>query len=421
MRGGFRITASLESRHARYSSCLVVKLISGVAILLVFGSQQPALAQEDSATPVDLKFGDHFHVDGIPFGGGTIFPKISLGTKLDEDGELGFIIGPALAFHAAPKNISVDAKFDTSLELLPLEQDLGDVSSETAIELVKRVSAKTQVKATGNYLFEHTSDSDDEGVSPTIENDHTITGSFELGHFFDVGILTLGLDGLALLHQDSKAENGEKRDRSAQDYVEPQFSARWSFLNDIAVYPFFEVAYVNRRYMSDRDRQGRRRHMQGPEFIAGVELEGDRLSGQIAAIYLTRNYREPGLGETSAFGPYIDLTWRPNAVTEIVVAAAVSIDQESLGKVQGIPVYGFHAEFNHELRDDLSFGAIVDATYEDDKGLPDIFTITPELSLAWQLQSNIAWTTKLSASWEKQRHQTGDFSGVVTMGFEIRL
>ena len=106
-----------------------------------------------------------------------------------------------------------------------------------------------------------------------------------------------------------------------------------------------------------------------------------KIEGQIAAIITHREYAEPGVETSTVVGPYVDVTFKPNARTEIIFAAAAQIDQETVGAARGDPFYSSKLDVAYQLRDDMSVIASTLVEYDDDPGQGGTLTLTPGTDL----------------------------------------
>jgi hypothetical protein len=281
----------------------------------------------------------------------------------------------------------------------------GPLLADALIENSAKVSTSGSTGSTLTIDVSHTLDRDyDDGFSPdfaAVDTKHTFNGNINLERTFKDVRMTLDAGAKTVLHQDLVRIGFSSFDRAAQDYFEPEVAARFAFLPDKTVNPFFELAFVGRQYFNRRDVLRRDRDFQGPEIIAGVEIWTEKLSGQLAVIHAWRKLAESGAGRTSVTGPYIDLTWRPTTRTEIIFAAASSFAQESSGDIAIYPIHAAHVEMAASLTDDFRLATAVDVKYEDFADGGGTLTITPDITATWSLHKNVDIIAAVGGEWSK--------------------
>ena len=346
----------------------------------------------------------------------------SIGTSIKTSSETGqsLVLDPGAIYSRQWSDGAFKITSDASLKYLLDEGRLDDSTADLISNYQLQIRPDLLLKLDASYGFEHELERSASGVG-LASTDHTI-GSLAgleweaggIGFVFDVG-------AVSVLHGATRRDDGLRFNRDAQDYVDPEAALRVSIGPDNAWQPFIELAYVGRRYLSDRSLAGQRRHMYGPELIAGMQTEQQNIEGQIAAIIAHREYAEPGVEATTVVGPYVDVTFRPNPRTEIIFAAAAQIDQETVGAVRGDPFYASKLDVAYKLQDDMSFIASTLVEYDDDPGQGGTLTLTPELTYIWQFHPSVAFSAVAAASWEDRPGLKSDTTATLQAGLIFRL
>jgi hypothetical protein len=328
---------------------------------------------------------------------------------------------PEVSVQGSANGFAFEGSGKGSIDYVPSTARLDDVQAGVKAKATAEISPHATFVVDGSYDFDRDFD---EGFSPlfaAIDSSHTFAGNLNFETMIGSERLTLDAGATSLLHEDLHRIGFSNFDRAAQDYIEPEVAARIAFLAKSELHPFVEAAYVRRTYFEENDVLGRHRGFGGPEFIAGFEVETTTVSAQIAAIYSWRNHDEAGVGDRSILGPYVDLTWRPDATSEVIFAVASSLVQESNGDVSVYPVHAMHAEGKTALNDAVEVGAVVDVKYEDFAGPGGTLTVTPDVSMTWQVKDNIAVIASVGGEWTKHQGANGSFTTSAKLGFRFAL
>ena len=313
----------------------------------------------------------------------------------------------------------LEIKSDATIDYRPEEGTWGESTADESISYEKHLGEDLALTLDAAYGYERILDENASGAR-LASNDHTIEAS--AGMEWEVNPFTFKLDiGVeSEWHSMTRRDDGVSFDRSRQDYIEPEVALRISAGREDAWQPFVEVAYMGRRYVSDRSLTGLRRHMAGPEFIAGVQKEGDHIEGQIAAILLARSYAERGVHSPAVIGPYVDITLKPDDRTEITFAAAAQIDQETTGDIRGNPFYSSKLAISYQAAEDLKLLGSASFEFDDEAGRGGTLTIAPELKLTWQYSPNAALVAGAGISWEKSADETAAISATLQAGWSFK-
>jgi hypothetical protein len=115
--------------------------------------------------------------------------------------------------------------------------------------------------------------------------------------------------------------------------------------------PFVELGYDTRRHDLLVDRFGMERDSQGWTARTGSTFEITRkLTGEIAAGYLARSYRDPTLPNLSGVLFDASLIWTASALTTAKLVASTRADETTVAGVAGIFTREVGLEVNHAFR-----------------------------------------------------------------------
>ncbi len=347
--------------------------------------------------------------------------ETSVGIFIDAADEPAFAFEPEYSMQYSADDLVFEGSSKAVITLVPEMERLDDVQVGAKAIATYGLSPTAKLIFDVAYDFDRDFDADFSPRFAAIDSTHRFSGNVSFETMIGNARLTLDAGASALVHENLQRIGISDFDRGAQDYIEPEVAMRVAFPATGPVRPFVEAAYVRRSYFEESDLLGRQRGFGGPEFIAGVEIETARVSAQIAAIWAWRNQDEAGVGETSIFGPYVDLTWRPDDRSEVIFAAASSLVQESNGDVSVYPVHAMHIEAKTGLTELWELGAITDIKYEDVAGAGGTLTVTPEVTATWNVQNNIAVIGGIGGEWTKVTGAKGEFSASAKVGFRIGL
>jgi hypothetical protein len=346
----------------------------------------------------------------------------SAGVSIKTSSEAGqsLALDPSASYARQWLDGAFEISTDASLDYLLDEGRLGDSTANLISSYQSQIGTDVWLNFDASYEFDHEIEQSAVG-GELASTDHTMGGFAGLewqvgglGFVFDVG-------AVSVLHGAARRDDGLRFSRDAQDYVEPEAALRVNYGPEDEWQPFVEVAYVGRRYFSDRSLAGVRRHMHGPELIVGLQTEQATVEGQIAAIITHRDYAEPGIASSTVAGPYVDVTFKPGAKTAITFAAAAQIDQETTGPVRGNPFYSSTLDVAYQLRDDMTLAASTIFEFEDDPGQGGTVTLSPELSYTWQFRPGVAFKAVAAADWEDSQGMKSDLAATLQAGLIFQL
>jgi hypothetical protein len=149
-------------------------------------------------------------------------------------------------------------------------------------------------------------------------------------------------------YEDSTLTNGEVVSNADQDYNQYGGTLRAAYELDPGLKPFVEGGGDERIYDLEFDAGGLQRNSTGSSIKVGgdVNLFGS-LTGEIAAGYLERVYKDPTLPTIS--GPTLDgsLIWQVTALTTAKFTAASSVTESTVPGTSGEFSRAFNLEVDH--------------------------------------------------------------------------
>lgn len=310
------------------------------------------------------------------------------------------MLAPKTSYHCNGPVEQLEIDADATLDFPPQDGVWGESTADASMSFERFLRDDLLLTLDAAYGFERSTDESISGANLTSD-DHTIEAWAGLEWEFAPITFNLDAGAVSVLHGKMQREDGERFDRSAQDYFEPEIALRMSVGPEELWQPFVEIAYGGRRYLAERSLTGVRRQLSGPEIIAGIQTEQKHVQGQIAAIFLVRNYAEGGTDSTTVIGPYIDVTWTPYERTQFHLAAAATIDHETTGGVAGDPYYSSKLDISYELGEDLTLLGSSSFEFEDEAGPGGTLTVTPDVKVTWQYSNSAAFIAGAGVSWEK--------------------
>ncbi len=344
--------------------------------------------------------------------------SLESGVKQSSEPAQSLLLKPKAAYLCKRSGSELEIKSGAVLDYRTDDGSWGESTADQTVSFERQIEEDITLTLDAAYAYARILDESISGARLTSD-DHTIEASAGLEWEWEAFTLKFDAGAASELHGRMRREDGQTTGRQTQDYIEPEVALRISAGPRESWQPFIEFAYMGRHYFSDRSRAGLRRHMAGPEFIAGVQTERKTFEGQIAAILLARGYAEEGVDSPPVIGPYIDLTWKPDALTEITFAAAAQIDQEETGEIRGDPFYSAKLDVSYQAAERLKVMGSAGVEYDDDPGRGGTLTITPELKLTWQYRPAAALILGAGLSWERDGHMDETVSATLQAGWSI--
>jgi hypothetical protein len=175
-----------------------------------------------------------------------------------------------------------------------------------------------------------------------------IGGTLGVAHTFNRLQLTAKGTFDRISYNNSVLTNGEIVSNADQDYNQYGGTLRAGYELDPGLKPFVEIGGDQRVYDQEFDSSGLQRDSTGRSVKVGgdIDLFGS-LSGEIAAGYLQRVYKDPTLPNID--GPTLDgsLLWQVSALTTAKFTAATAVTESVLPGTSGELSRDFNFEVDH--------------------------------------------------------------------------
>jgi hypothetical protein len=152
-------------------------------------------------------------------------------------------------------------------------------------------------------------------------------------------------------YQDSSFVTGQTESNADRNYTQYTGRVRVSYELTPGLRPFAEITANKRVHDLPIDRFGLERDSDGVSAKGGTTFELSRkLTGEVAAGYLTQVYRDPTLPKIS--GPVLDgaVLWSATALTTARLFAATSVSESPLAGQSGLYERTVGIEINHAFR-----------------------------------------------------------------------
>ena len=368
-------------------------------------------AEEDAAAPVKRQpEADPYAPIGLRQGGVTYFPSLTLGPVLTsnvrqaaskEESAIGARLKPSLRFESdwVRHSWTGEAHYDGVRYLDQKDLDSHEADVFTRLRLDIRRNTRTEFEA--GYNLDQTGLADSEVPTTAVgyRTEHQISTAASLIH--DLGRLETRIKASAgaKIYDDVKLSGGGSEDNGDRDYATPSLSLRATYSDPPVFKPYLQAAYEPRHYFRKQDRNGLQRSSQGFSANAGVVIDRAPFwSGDLAVTYLWRDYEDAALQSNSVFGLTGSLIWKPEELTEIVLAFGTSLEDSVSTTSSSNRVWTGRIDVAHGLRENIDMLAGAGVEIEETETGDDI-TYDANLGLEWKLGPSLAWTAGYDVTW----------------------
>jgi len=370
------------------------------------------IASEEEQAPLKAvrPVTDPYAALGLELGGLILYPALEVGpvytsnvgsSATDAQSDIGLSVIPSLRFESDWVRHSwrgqATGDFVTYLE--NHDYDSMQIDAGSAFRLDIRRTTRAEFDA--SYVLGQESSADSEVPDTAIGNrtDHTLAANAAIIH--DLG----GFEGRARLgierqiFEDVDLSGGGSEDNSDRNNYTPSLALRLSYTDPPALKPFVELAYEPRFHDEKLDRNGLRRDSQGIMASVGVTLDqGPFWSGEMALVYIMRDYEDSALATNDAIGINGNLTWSPTDLTSVMMTLATGLNESASATSSGTKTWSGRIEVAHDLRENLTLLGGFGVEFEKFSGGTDT-TLAPNLGVEWQLNPNLAWTAGYDGTW----------------------
>jgi hypothetical protein len=377
---------------------------------------------------------DPYAALGIDMGGLTLFPVMRAGivasdnpdlSDIDRKGDVGLRLRPSLRI--ASDWVRHEFTFEGAGDVIYYdersENDTADANALARLRL--DVLRSTTLVLQADYLRSEESGADSQVPDTAVGNrvDQSFGGSAALTQRYGRLATTLRTGAQVQYYGDVELAGGGKEHNSDREYVQPDAVLRVGYETSPAIQPFVEAAYTPRIHFENKDRNGFERNSDGYRAAVGVAFEPSPIwSGELALVYLLREYEDPSLDTIDTFGVNGLVTWRPSELTTFDLTLGTSIDETADAGSSGARVYEGRLGFSHDLRYDLAITGRAGLTYEDFQGT-DETNLTPRAGagILWRMTRSLAWTLDYDFVYNDSNLPDSDYyENRVTAGVEVR-
>ncbi len=368
---------------------------------------------------------DPFDAVGIRAGGFVLRPAIEVTTGYDTNparstaprGSPQLLVAPELVARSDWERHKLDVVIRGSYNYYP-DVPVADRPSLDARATGRiDVTRDTHIDLQGRYII-----GTDYPGSPNVAADVA-----KLPIYTDIGAtagisqsfnrLEVSAKGLAdrIDWRDSLLTDGTRSSNADRNYDQYGAQMRVSYELTPGVKPFVDVAADTRIHDLAVDRTGAMRDSEGITAKAGTTFEITRtLTGEIAAGYITRLYKDPLLPEIRA--PLFDasLAWAATPLTTIKLAGTTTVDESVVPGVSGVLRHNAGIEVSHALRRWLL------ATVKFSHGLDDYIGSTRQdhrylasVALTYKLTRSLQLKGELRQEWLHSNIAGSDYSATI--------
>lgn len=362
---------------------------------------------------------DPFAPTGIPLGGLRLYPTLEIGGALssnrgrdhsDKKAGVGIRVKPGLRLqsdwsrHEFRANAS--AEFLEFLGHSDLSTKAGSADAALRLDVRHTTHADFDVR----YALTSTGVGSSEVPNSATGNrqDQSFGGTAALTH--DFGMFEARLRGGVSrnVYGDVKLTGGGEEDNEDRAYTELSLALRGTLNTGAVIRPFAEVGLQPRFHDKKQDRNGIRRDSNGLRLAAGVAIDDELWSGEIAAILLSRNFDDARFDTAWVSGLEGALTWRPTELTRVNFTASAGLSESAALTVAATRNWGGGVEVVQALRENLNGIASLNYSYEKNR-VEKNKTITARAGLEWNLNPFLAWNAFYEGTWFNSSSADSDY------------
>lgn len=217
----------------------------------------------------------------------------------------------------------------------------------------------------------------------------------------DAGLLRLGVTGTVLREtfDDAELADGTRISQRERDSTLATVTLRAGYSLSSALMPFVE-AETGRRFPDQRlDSAGYARSADRYALRGGVAVDfGEKLSGELAAGWLTERPDDDRLAAISGLSLSGNLAWSPVRGTIVSLAASTAVESATAPGVTGSLLYSGTLSARRELRANLTGEAAAGVDWRDYAGGGSDLVLRGEASLTW-------WMNRYAGITARARHE----------------
>jgi hypothetical protein len=379
--------------------------------------------EDDPYAPLGVDLGAFIAYGAINIGG--VYTDNVAQSHAERKSDIGLRLRPSLRLESdwVRHSLAVNAAGDFAFYRDDSENDTESASALARLRL--DVRRGTEATFEGSYYLSQDSAGTSDVPGNAIGNRTDQTYSLATGLTRRAGIIETTLKtGITWeTFDDVKLAGGGVEDNSDRNFYQPEIVLRAAYAPTPAFKPYVQAAYRPRFHEVVPDRNGLDRDSQGYAFSAGVAFDDSPIwSGDLALIYLLRDYDDPALHSLDSFGVTGNVIWRPTEITAVTFAADTFVDETTLAGSSGSRIYTADLDVAHELREYFIVHGGAGVELDDFQGIDlDELTVKARVGLIYRLSRCVALTGDYDYTWFDSTTKSSDYrENRVTLGVELR-
>ena len=326
--------------------------------------------------------------------GVEIRPSFTWGTKWPQNSWQGNFYIDWQRYFSTPEANRMTGEADTTFRL--------DIRHDTYAEF------------TGNWAMTEANPGSANNPSNAVEarRDMAYGASAGLAHDFGwwQGKATFGLTRTNF--GDVRLDDGTTEVNSDMNYTSPSIALRGTMGSlGATVRPYAQITYDWRLHDQDVDRNGFHRDSEGFGAALGLVLsDGPTWSGDIAAVVMSRHFKDPSLPDALVPGVAATINWSPAPLWSFVANTGVAINDSSTAGISSNTVWTGGITAKYAVRDNLNLrGGVSVSVGSDDSGSGyDVGTIV-QAGADWQVSKHVVLSGTLQQTWYNSPFETANY------------
>jgi hypothetical protein len=379
--------------------------------------------EDDPYAPLGVDLGAFVAYGAVNVGG--VYTDNVAQSHADRKSDIGLRLRPSLRVESdwVRHSLVVNAAGDFAFYRDDSANDAESASALARLRLDVRRATEATLEA--SYYLSQDSAGTSDVPGNAIGNRTNQTYSVAAGLTHRTGIIetTLKTGVTWETFGDVELAGGGVEDNSDRNFYQPEIVFRAAYAPTPAFKPYLQAAYRPRFHEVVPDRNGLSRDSQGYALSAGVAFDDSPIwSGDLALIYLLRDFDDPALHSLDSFGVTGNVVWRPTEITSVTLVADTFLDETTLTGSSGSRNYTADLDLAHELRAHLIVHGGAGVELDDFQGVDlDELTATARLGVIYRLSRFVALTGDYDYTWFDSTTKSSDYrENRVTVGIELR-
>ena len=354
-------------------------------------------SQDDPFAPLGIRAGSFIVTPTLEQGvGWTSNAHNSPGGGASTFSETGLRLEAISDWASHSATLSADGRYRKSLS----GEEISDFDGGAAAGLRLDLSGGFTATAGADYRIGPETAASPNSVEGAVSEPlrQTLTGTAGLAK--DVGKLRFGIAGEVVrdVYGDAELESGAVLSQRDRNSTLATVSLRTGYEISPALQPFVEAEIGRRVFDETVDADGYARSADRYALRGGVAFDfGEKLTGEIAAGWLTERPDDDRLAAISGASVKGNLAWSPMRGTTVELDASTEVEGSTQAGETGSLLYAGSLALSRQLRHDLTGRARLGLDWRDYSGSSDSDLIARgELGLTWWLNRHAGVTGRLS-------------------------